>query len=155
MGDIGSSSGDTDNFYITTDDASPDINNFVDLTIRARDGSSTDTSYEGDIEFEVYYRASSSSSWIKTTSSSYYEIDNDYDDGYSFTTANRGQKTLANFIRFKKDDYEYKVVVADEDDDDIEGYKIFTVGDSDNDDNNKDTDNFYISTDDASPDTND
>jgi len=36
---------DTDNFYITTDDSSPDTNEWVDVTIRARDGSSSDTSY--------------------------------------------------------------------------------------------------------------
>ena len=117
-----------DNFYITTDDSSPSTDSWVDFTIRARDGSSTDTSYRGSVEFDVYYRSSNSSSWIKTTSSSYYEIDNDYEDGYTFTSSNRGQKTLSNFIRFKKDDYSYKVVVTDEDDSDIEGYKIFTVG---------------------------
>ncbi len=101
----------------------------MDLTVRARDGTSTDTSYRGSVEFEVYYRRSGSSSWTKTTSSSYYEIDEDYEDGYSFSSTNDGQKTFDNFIQFKKDDYEYKVVVVDEDDDDIEGYKIFRVGD--------------------------
>jgi len=109
-----------DNFYITTDDSSPDTNDSVDLTVRARDGSSTDSSYRGSVEFEVYYRSSSSSSWIRTTSTSYYEIDSDYRNGYTFTSSNRGQKTLSNFIRFKKDNLEYKVVVTDEDDNDIE-----------------------------------
>lgn len=80
------------------------------------------------MDFDVYYRSSSSSSWIKTTSSSYYEIDEDYEDGYTFTSSNDGQKTLTDFIRFKKDDYEYKVVATDEDDEDVEGYKIFDVG---------------------------
>jgi lipopolysaccharide export LptBFGC system permease protein LptF len=77
-------------------------------------------SYKGTVNFDVYYRTSSSSSWVKTTSSSYYEIDNDYDNGYTFSSSNDGQKTLNNFIRFKKDDYSYKIVVTDEDNDDTE-----------------------------------
>ncbi len=96
------------------------------MTVRARDGSSTDTSYRGSIEFEVYYRTSGSSSWIKTTSSSYYEMDEDYEDGYTFTSSNNGQKTFYDLIRFRKE-YEYKIIVVDEDDDDIEGYKTFSV----------------------------
>lgn len=78
--------------------------------------------------FDIYYRRSGSSSWVKTTSSSYYEIDEDYEDGYTFTSSNDGQKTLYDFIRFRKDDYEYKIVASDEDDEDIEGYKIVRVG---------------------------
>ncbi len=149
------SSSDGDNFSLSTDDSSPDTNDWVDLTIYARDGSSTNTSYRGSVEFEVYYRQSSSSSWVKTTSSTYYEMDEDYeDDGYTFTSSNDGRKTLNDFIRFKKDDYQYKVVVVDEDDDDMEGYKIFSIGDT-NDNDNGDTDNFSLTTNDASPDTND
>ena len=82
----------------------------------------------------MYYRSSSSSSWIKTTSSSYYEMDEDYDNGYTFTSSNDGQKVFNNLIRFKKNNYSYKVVVSDEDDEDIEGYKTFTVGSYDGDD---------------------
>lgn len=36
---------DTDNFYLTTNDSAPDTNDWVDLTLRARDGTTTDTSY--------------------------------------------------------------------------------------------------------------
>ncbi len=124
-----SSTYDADNFYITTDDSTPSTSQEVDLTVKARDGTSTDTAYRGTIQFEVYYKSSSSSTWTKTTSSTYYEMDSDYeDDGYTFTSSNNGQKTFSNIIQFKKNNYSYKVLVYDEDDEDIEGYKIFTVG---------------------------
>ncbi len=127
--------GNTDNFYLTSDDASPTTNQWVDLTVRARDGTSTDTSYRGTVNFDVYYRSSSSSSWIQTTSSSWYEIVSNYENnGYTFTSSNNGQKTFSNFIRFKKNNYSYKVVVTDENGGNIQGYKIFTVGSSSNND---------------------
>ena len=125
---------DSNNFYVTTDDTTPTTNQWVDMTVKARDGTSTDTGYRGTVNFDVYYRSGSSSSWIKTTSSSYYEIDNDYDNGYTFTSSNDGQKIFNNLIRFKKNNYSYKVVVSDEDDDSIEGYKTFTVGNYDGND---------------------
>ena len=76
LGNNNSSNTNGNNFYVTTNDSSPSTNNWVDLTIRARDGSSTDTSYRGTINMNVYYRSSNSSSWVKTTSSSYYETSN-------------------------------------------------------------------------------
>lgn len=45
-----------DNFLITTDDSSPSTNNWVDLTIKARDGTSTNDTYRGTVEFTVFYR---------------------------------------------------------------------------------------------------
>ena len=50
------------------------------------------------------------------------------DDGYTFTSSNNGTKAFSNFIKFNKNNYSYKVVVYDEDDEDIQGYKTFTVG---------------------------
>ncbi len=133
---VGSSSSssnyNTDNFYVTTDDSSPSTSQWVDLTVRARDGTSTDTTYRGTVQFEVYYRASSSSSWTLTTSTSYYEIKSAYADGYTFTSSNNGQKTFTDIIRFKKNDYSYKVLVYDEDEESVEGYKIFDVGGTSN-----------------------
>jgi hypothetical protein len=126
--------GDTDNFYLTTDDSTPTTSQEVDLTVKARDGTTTDTSYRGTVQFEVYYKASGSYTWVKTTSSTYYEMDSDYeDDGYTFTSSNNGTKVFSNFIKFKKNNYSYKVIVYDEDDEDIEGYKTFTVGTVSND----------------------
>lgn len=55
------------------------------------------------------------------------------DDGYTFTSSNRGTKTFSNIIKFKKNNYSYKVIVYDEDNEDIEGYKTFTVGTVSND----------------------
>lgn len=49
------------------------------------------------------------------------------DDGYTFTSSNNGTKTFSNIIKFKRNNYSYKVVVYDEDDE-FEGYKVFTIG---------------------------
>ena len=55
------------------------------------------------------------------------------DDGYTFTSSNNGTKTFSNIIKFNKNNYSYKVIVYDEDNEDIEGYKTFTVGTVSND----------------------
>ncbi len=127
---IWSSNEDIDNFYLTTDDSSPETNDRVDLTIRARDDdNSTVDDYRWTVQFKVYYRTSSSSSRRLTTSSTYYEIDDDYEDDYTFTSSDDGEAELDNFIKFKKE-YDYKVRVEDEDDDDIYGERIFYVDDN-------------------------
>ena len=41
----GSSSTSGDNFYVNTSDSSPETNDWMDVTVRARDGSSTNDSY--------------------------------------------------------------------------------------------------------------
>jgi hypothetical protein len=66
----------------------------------------------------VYYRTSSSSARTKTTSSNYYEIDSDYDDGYDFSSSDYGIATLDNVIKFKQL-REFKIVVEDANDADI------------------------------------
>lgn len=145
----------TDNFYVTTNDSSPDRNDRVDLTIKARDGSSTDKSYKGSVDFEVRYKESGYSNRNKVSTSnslSYYEMKYPYeDDGYTFRTSNYGEITISDFIRFKRENYEYKVIVKDSDHSSTQGYKIFTVGSVSND--SSDTDNFYLSSDDSSPST--
>jgi hypothetical protein len=104
------------NFNLTTDDSTPSTNQWIDLTVKARNNISSYTSYRGTLQFEIYYKASASSTWTKTTSSTYYEIANNYDDnGYTFTSSNAGQKTFTNLIRFKTNNYSYKVLVYDED----------------------------------------
>ena len=108
---------DLDNFDLTADDTTPSTSQRVDLTIEARDDSDdTVTDYDGTVDFKVYYRSSSSSSRILTTSSTYYEIDTDYDDGYEFTSSDDGEADLTNFIKFKKNNYDYKVRVYDDSD---------------------------------------
>jgi len=70
-----SSNNDIDNFYVTNSDSSPDTNERIDLTIKARDDSNrTVTDYTDDVDFVIYYRTSSSRAWTKTTSSNYYTI---------------------------------------------------------------------------------
>jgi hypothetical protein len=146
-----SSNYNTDNFYITTDDSTPAQNQLVDLTIKSRNGTSYDTSYRGNIRFEVRYRASGNSNWTKTTSLSYYEMKYPYEDnGYTFNSSNNGNITITDFIRFRKTDYEYKVLVLDNDYNDIQGSKIFTIGSVDTSNN---ADNLYVTTDNSTPTT--
>ncbi len=115
---------DLDNIYLSTDDSSPSTSQRVDLTVKVRDNdNNTITDYRDSLNFKVYYRSSSSSSWIQTSSSTYFEIDNDFDGGYDFTSSDRGVAILNNFIRFKKN-YDYKVRVYDENDSSI--YKEIT-----------------------------
>ena len=121
-----------DNFYLTTSDSSPSVSDRVDLTVRPRDSSnSTVTDYNNDVIFKIYYRTSSSSSRVQTTSSSYFTIDSnyssDYTDGIRFSSSRYGSHTFSSFIKFKQN-YEYKVVVLDADDSSIQGQIIFDVG---------------------------
>lgn len=67
-------SGNTDSFYLTTYDSTPNVNDRVSLTVTARDGNTKDTSYRGTIMFEIYYKSPNASTWTKTTSSTYYEM---------------------------------------------------------------------------------
>lgn len=140
----------TDNFYISTDDTTPNQNQLVNLTIKARNNTSTDSTYRGNIKFEVRYRTSGSTNWTKTTSLSYYEMKYPYEtNGYTFNSSNNGLITITDFIRFRKTDYEYKVIVMDSDYNEIKGEKIFTVGTVDT----TTSDNFYVTTDDTTPST--
>lgn len=129
--DTTSNNDDTDNLYITTNDSTPTTYQRVNLGIRARDGSSTNTAYRGTVDFEVYYKASGSSTWTKTTSSSYYTIHSSYQNGYTFNSSQNGYITISNFIKFNRNDYSYKVVVYDQDDESIFGEQIFTVWETD------------------------
>ena len=151
--DSSSSNGDLDNFYLTTDDTTPSTSQYVDLTIKARDSDDyTITDYTDSVNFKVYYRSSSSSSWTQTTSSTYYTMSSSYTDGYDFTSSNNGVKTISNFIKFNKNNYDYKVRVYDENDTSIYNEITFNVGSSSN-SSNGDLDNFYLTTDDTTPST--
>ncbi|MFA6256639.1 MAG: hypothetical protein WC606_05715, partial [Candidatus Absconditabacterales bacterium] len=149
-----SSNGDLDNFYLTTDDTTPSTSQYIDLTVKARDSDNiTLTNYTNAINFKVYYRSSSSSSWTQTTSSTYYTMNSSYTDGYDFTSSNDGQKTFINFIKFKKNNYDYKVRVYDENDTSIYKEITFTVGSTSSSSSNGDLDNFYVTADDTTPST--
>ncbi len=132
---VGSSSstsnGELDNFYVTADDTTPSTSQYVDLTVKARDNdNSVITDYTDTINFKVYYRTSSSSSWVQTTSSTYYTMGSSYTDGYDFTSSDDGVAELTNFIKFKKNNYDYKVRVYAENDTSIYKEITFYVGSS-------------------------
>jgi hypothetical protein len=140
-----------DNFTITTDNTNPTINQRVDLGIRVRDSNGyTISNYRGTVDFNIYYRSSSSSSWIKTTSSTYYELDTNYVNGYTFAYSNNGNITLTDAIRFKRNNY-YKVEIVDQSNRNILGYKLFDTYESWNNDNEYTTNNFYVTTDKSTP----
>jgi len=142
----------TDNFSLTTDDSSPDKNQYIDLTITTKDGSTIDTSYRGKVTFEIRYKESGHSTWYKTTSLSDYEMKYPYENnGYTFTSSNAGRVTITDFIKFRKENYQYKIIVVDNDNNNIDGEKIFTL---ENDDNNNSEYNFNLTTDDSTPSTN-
>ena len=42
------------------------------------------------------------------------------DNGYTFTSSNNGLKTFSNLIKFNRNNYSYKVIVYDEDDETIQ-----------------------------------
>ncbi len=81
--------------------------------------------------FEVYYRTSTTSSWKKTTSSTYYELSSSYRYGYTFTYYDYGYAMFYDLITFKKK-YDFKLKIIDKDNNDIYGEKIFYVGDTNN-----------------------
>ncbi|MEI6774827.1 MAG: hypothetical protein WCL18_08920, partial [bacterium] len=138
------SNGDLDNFYVTADDTTPSTSQYIDLTVKARDSDNyTLTDYTDSVNFKVYYRSSSSSSWTQTTSSTYYTMSSSYSNGYDFTSSNNGQKTFTNFIKFNKNNYDYKVRVYDDNDTSIYNEITFNVGSSNN--NNSNIDGFTSS----------
>ena len=142
--DVGGTSsntnGDLDNFYVTKSDSSPDINEWVDLTIRARDNdNNTLTDYTDSVDFTVYYRTSSSNVRTPTTSSNYYSIGSNYVNGYDFSSSDDWSVTLNDFIKFRQK-FEYKVVVEDSNDANLNGYTVFNLRNQ-----NSDVDGFTAS----------
>jgi len=148
--------GEAESIRITPEDSSPDTNERIDVTFEIEDeDGDTVEDYRNGIEFDVYYRTSSSSSRTKTTSSTYYEISSSYEDGYAFRSLDDGERKITNFIRFKKE-YEYRLDVKDEDDSSIDWSRIFSVWSSDdnNSNNNGEAESIRITPEDSSPDTN-
>ena len=107
-----SNNNDLNNFLLSTNRSTPTTSQWSDLTIRARNNSNnTLSSFNERVRFRVYYRTSSSSSWTETTSSTYYTIDSSFSNGYTFSTYDYGVKTLSSFIKFNRNNYDYKVRV--------------------------------------------
>ena len=140
------------NFYLSTNKTNPNTSQRVDLTIKARNSNNNIlTNYTNRVKFDVYYRTSTSSSWNKTSSSYYYTINPNYTNWYKFISSDYGQKNLYDFIRFNKNNLDYKVRVYDENNSNIYNDIYFYVGS----DSSVSTslDNFYLSTNKTNPST--
>ncbi len=149
-------SDDADNINVDANTTSPDKNEKVDITLTIRDDDNdTVKDYNNTIKYEVEYKSSSYSSW-ENAPSSYYDIDNDFDDGeIRFKSSWDGKKKFSDFIKFKKD-YKFKLTFKDENNRKIDGDITFDVNNNDDDDRNNsdDIDNFEISVDDRTPNKN-
>ncbi|USN57315.1 MAG: hypothetical protein H6766_02415 [Candidatus Peribacteria bacterium] len=148
-----SSFDDIDNFKVTADPDNADENEWVNITVEARDSRDrTVEDYNDSIKFKVYRRSSSSSSWSDITSregdTGYFDISSTYrssfDTSISFSSSWDGEKTFSNFIRFENDAYDYKVVVYDRYDTSVTGYGIVELSSNSSFD---DIDNFKVTAD--------
>jgi protocatechuate 3,4-dioxygenase beta subunit len=147
------------NFNLSTNNSTPSINQRVNLSIRALDqNNNTVEDYNSTVKFKVYYCNSSSCSLssttnrIQTTSSTYYEINSTYLNWYSFSYSNYWNRTLTDFIRFKRENYSYKIRVYDQNNTNIYKDIKFTVG-YNNDYNNSQIDNLLLTTNNSNPST--
>ena len=125
---------------LSTNRESPSMNQYVNLTIE------TDEDYVGKLSFSAKYRSSSSSSWTNIsnlTSSTYFsDYSDDWDIGYyRMRSADDGEVTLKNLVKFKKKGY-YRIYVKDTDWN--ENYIQFSVGTSSDDDENDNDDEYDI-----------
>ena len=111
-GSSSSSSSYNDYIELSTNRKSPSTNQYVNLTIK------TDRNYNGKLYLSAKYRRYSSDSWstFSNTSSTYV---NDYssewsNEYYKMTSSDRGEITLNNLVKFRKDGY-YRIYVKDTD----------------------------------------
>ena len=125
---------------LSTNRESPSMNQYVNLTIE------TDEDYVGKLSFSAKYRSSSSSSRTNIsnlTSSTYFsDYSDDWDIGYyRMRSADDGEVTLKNLVKFKKKGY-YRIYVKDTDWN--ENYIQFSVGTSSDDDEDDNDDEYDI-----------
>jgi hypothetical protein len=110
---------------------------------------STDKKYTGKLYLTTKYRSSSSSSWstVSNTSSTYFSnYSTEWSNGYyKMTSSDKGNVTLSNLVKFKKNGY-YRVYVRDTDGN--ESYIQFNVGES-----SSYNDDLKVSASPSSPDT--
>ena len=111
MSSSSSSSSNSDKVKLSTNRKSPSTSQYVNLTIET-----DSTRYTGKLTFSAKYRSSSSDSWstISRTSSSYFsDYSDEWDDGYyKMTSSDKGEITLKNLVKFKKNGY-YRIYVED------------------------------------------
>lgn len=94
---------------LSTDDDTPLVNQSVDLTARFLYGSSSNTSYVGQVRFYVY-KLNSSSTYVTANNYNDYSITN---DRYTFSSSDGAYKNLYDYIYFRTDGT-YKVRVEDD-----------------------------------------
>ena len=120
------------NFSITSSMTNPGVGNRVKITVNSLDsnGNILTNYYGSNARISVQYRTSTSSSWISTTSASYYSIDNDspyFSNGSAYT-----------YITFYNN-YDYRITVTDNSSDIYGQQVIYLNGSSSNYNNN----NYY------------
>ena len=127
-----SSSSSNDDIELSTNRKSPSTSQYINLTIE------TPTKYTGKLYLSAKYRSSSSNSRsnISNTSSTYFsDYSDEWDNGYyKMTSSDKGEVTLKSLVKFKKKWY-YRIYV--EDTDGNENYIQFSVGVSDDDDDDE------------------
>lgn len=133
-----------DNFYLTASPSDPNQDEAIDITVKSRDGSSINTSYRGIVRFKVEKKSGSSR---VSASSSLYDLSR---TSYTFTSSDDGEHTFSNLVTFTDDSYDYRLVVYDDDDSDIEGTKTFNLNGGST--SEYDTDNFYVTASTSYPD---
>jgi hypothetical protein len=101
-----SSNYDIRNFSISPSITNPAMGDRVKFTFNALDsnGNTLSNYYGSNANINVQYRTSTSSSWINTTNSSFYSIDNDspyFSNGSAYT-----------YITFNRN-YDYRITITD------------------------------------------
>ena len=123
----GGGSSNNSNVRITTNQSSPNTNQYVNATVEVN------SSYRGRVDFYVQYRSSNSSSRSTVTSSTYFDGSSLFNNGYQFTSSDYGYKTFSSFIRFNRSGY-FRVYAKDNNGN--ENYVEFDVNGSSSNNNN-------------------
>lgn len=122
--DDDSNNEDADKINISTTDNYPDINDDLWITVEVVDNNNRRISnFDDTVNFTISYL--DGSSYKKTTSSVYYEMD---EDDYKFRVSDNGRKVFIWFLKFKKA-LKYKLEVEAEDSW-AKWSIVFTVGDA-------------------------
>ncbi|GHW02622.1 hypothetical protein AGMMS50249_4080 [candidate division SR1 bacterium] len=139
----GGGSSDNNNTYlsVSSNNTSPELNNYVNLTVE------TSSNYRGYVEFEMQYRSTSSSSRQTVSSSSYFSASSQFTNGYQFTSSDNGYRNFNSFVSFAREGY-YRLYV--EDNTGREDYVQFYVEGNSSSNNNT----LYVSASNTSPSTN-
>jgi hypothetical protein len=97
---------------ISSSSLSVSPNQWIDVTVKV------DTSYNGNIDFCLVYKAEAFNPWDhdlmnRIRLSDYYTTSSSFTNGYTFKTSDKGTKTFNSFLQLKKAGY-YQLAVMDE-----------------------------------------